>query len=181
MNKIRFMSLPNMITMFRVISAPIICIFIIYGLKFEAASLFLLSCFSDFLDGYVARMYSMTSKFGQHFDSFADKMLITLVLLTLLQKHIISGFHVIPVYVIIMRNLVIYFIRNYINEIKQKNIAVHTLGKITTCIQMCSMTLLIFDFSCIGNALLWIAMTLSVISLINYLFSAFCNKHYIID
>lgn len=162
------MYLPNIITMFRIIVTPIVCILISYGCTFYGCILFALACISDFFDGYVARTYKMTSKFGQHFDSFADKFLITSVSISLIQNRVVSGIHVIPIYMIIGRNLIMYFIRNYINSAKKYNIGSNIIGKHTTFIQMLSMVLLIGGIVRMGLVVIWISMTSAVLSFALY-------------
>ncbi len=171
-----FMSLPNMITMFRIIVSPIICVLISYELKFEASLLFFIACLSDFFDGYIARLYNMSSKFGQHFDSFADKLLITSVLIALIQEGVIRSFLLVPAYLIIVRNLIMYFIRNYFNSEKKYNIPVNALGKITTFFQMISITLIISNYSLIGGFLFWISMILTLISFLFYVLETYDEK-----
>ncbi|QEK37940.1 CDP-diacylglycerol--glycerol-3-phosphate 3-phosphatidyltransferase [Candidatus Cytomitobacter indipagum] len=160
--------LPNIITMFRIIATPAICILISYEVYFYSCILFASACLSDFLDGYIARAYKMTSKFGQHFDSFADKFLITSVSIALLQNRIVCDFHVIPIYMIIARNLLMYFMRNYMNSAKKKNIESNMMGKCTTFIQMVSMFFLIGGLIKLGLAMLWASMICAVISFIGY-------------
>ncbi|WP_187440001.1 CDP-alcohol phosphatidyltransferase family protein [Candidatus Cytomitobacter primus] len=165
------MSLPNAITIFRIIIAPIICVLISYELSIYACVCFIAACTSDFFDGYTARLYKLSSKFGQHFDSFADKFLITSISIALVQNQIVRGVNVVPIYVIVSRNLAMYFIRNYVNEVKHKNIIVNSFGKFTTFAQMVSISLLIVGFAQIGNYILWFSMISSLYSFGIYFYS----------
>ena len=72
------------LTYFRILSAPIIFLLIVllnfYG---WAIIFFFLASFSDYLDGYLARKYNHSSKFGAILDPIADKILITFLIISL--------------------------------------------------------------------------------------------------
>lgn len=75
-----FMNLPNKITLSRILLIPLViffylAIFIPYG-RFVAAALFIIACWTDFLDGHIARKRNLVTDLGKFFDSIADKVLI---------------------------------------------------------------------------------------------------------
>jgi CDP-diacylglycerol--glycerol-3-phosphate 3-phosphatidyltransferase len=79
------MKLPNRITLFRLL-IPLIFMPIVMaefpGAKAIAFGLFILATFSDWLDGYIARKYDMTSDFGRLMDPLADKILVASALVS---------------------------------------------------------------------------------------------------
>jgi len=74
----------QLLTYFRIIAGPIILILILMAQSYGAALiLLLLASASDYLDGYFARKYSLTSVFGAVLDPIADKILITFTVIGL--------------------------------------------------------------------------------------------------
>ena len=75
--------IPNVITILRLLLTIPIGISIYLSHEIFALCLFVLAGFSDALDGYLARKYNWTSKFGEFADPVADKFLILSALLAL--------------------------------------------------------------------------------------------------
>ena len=73
----------QILTYFRIIAGPIIFFLIMVQSYGSALSVLLLASASDYLDGYLARKYSLTSVLGAVLDPIADKILITFVLIAL--------------------------------------------------------------------------------------------------
>ena len=94
MDKIKLPNLPNFLTLFRVISIPVIIIAIIpqtFLSNWIAVSLYILACISDFLDGYLARKLKLETKLGKFLDPIADKVLVISVIFILVAIDKISG------------------------------------------------------------------------------------------
>ena len=70
-----------MITAVRLGLVPLLVVLVDTGITFYSAALFLFLLFTDFLDGYMARKFGVTSKFGMFFDVTADFVLVFSVLL----------------------------------------------------------------------------------------------------
>lgn len=75
-----FMNLPNKITLTRILLIPFVIFFYVasfipYG-RFVSAGLFMIACYTDFLDGHIARKRGLVTDLGKFFDSIADKVLI---------------------------------------------------------------------------------------------------------
>ena len=73
------MNLPNRLTVFRILLIPVFIV--LYFVEFEghrlaAALVYLVACFTDFFDGYLARKHNLVTNFGKFIDPIADKMLI---------------------------------------------------------------------------------------------------------
>ena len=74
------MNLPNKITLTRILLIPFVIFFYVasfipYG-RFVSAGLFMIACYTDFLDGHIARKRGLVTDLGKFFDSIADKVLI---------------------------------------------------------------------------------------------------------
>ncbi len=74
------MNLPNKITLIRLLLIPVFVFFYLanfipYG-KLVATIIFMIACFTDFLDGHIARKYNMVTTLGNFFDTVADKLLV---------------------------------------------------------------------------------------------------------
>lgn len=76
--KSSFVNLPNILTIFRIVSIPIfvVCLFrYSFTSSIIAYVLFLLASISDYFDGYIARKYNLTTEFGAFVDPLSDKLL----------------------------------------------------------------------------------------------------------
>ena len=83
MNKELFqemMKLPNLFTLFRLLSVPVLWVLAIKGYNFAFGIGFILAQLTDSIDGFLARRLDMVSEFGSKFDSFADLLLTISVL-----------------------------------------------------------------------------------------------------
>jgi len=76
-------SIPNIITIARISSTPILCHFILTDQYKYAVTGCILAGFSDWLDGYIARKYNQTTVLGTYLDPFADKMFINSIAISL--------------------------------------------------------------------------------------------------
>ncbi len=143
------------------------------------AGLFTLAAITDWLDGYLARKFDQTTEFGSFLDPVADKLMIAAVLVLLVQSYP-TLWVTIPAIVIISREITISALREWMAQLGAgSSVAVSWLGKIKTAAQMASLTLLLMakglpDYGIfeLGLALLYIAATLTVWSMSNYLWSA---------
>lgn len=75
--------LPNSLSAFRLLAAPAVAWLILHGQDREAFCVFLLAGLSDALDGYLAKTFSLTSRFGAMLDPAADKLLMLASFFTL--------------------------------------------------------------------------------------------------
>jgi cardiolipin synthase len=79
----RRLSIPNLITLARILSVPIMVWAIVTGWMLVAFLLFLAAGLSDAIDGYLAKRFAMTSELGAYLDPLADKALIVSIYVTL--------------------------------------------------------------------------------------------------
>jgi cardiolipin synthase len=77
--------LPNLLSLLRLAAAPLTAWLILEGRDIAALLLFAAAGLSDGLDGFIARHWHLTSRFGAWLDPAADKLLMILCFLALLQ------------------------------------------------------------------------------------------------
>ena len=182
MDKIKFSNLPNYLTLFRVISIPIIIIAIIpqtYLSNWIAVSLYIVACISDFLDGYFARKLKLETKLGKFLDPIADKVLVISIIFILVAIDKISGFFIYPALIIIVREILVSGLREFFAESKI-SINVTNLAKWKTLIQMFSLGFIIIgdDFTLISYTMLLGEIGLTIASLITiYTGYKYFDKH----
>ena len=151
-------NVPNFLTILRILLIPgiIICIELDQPkYSWLALSFYIFACFSDFLDGYIARKYDIESNFGKFLDPIADKILIVALLIILLDSDKISGVFVYPTLVIILREVIVSGLRDFFLH-SSKNLAVTNLSKWKTVIQMTSLGFLIVEDNFSSNFILYV-------------------------
>jgi cardiolipin synthase len=77
------LTLPNVLTLLRILAVPFFAISVWYGHMLEACLLFMGAGFTDMLDGYIARRFNQRSSLGAILDPAADKLLMTTAFLLL--------------------------------------------------------------------------------------------------
>lgn len=169
---------PNILTLLRIIIIPIFVV--IFFLPFVwahylAAVLFAVACFTDWLDGFLARKLEQSSPFGEFFDPVADKLLVSASLLLLVGSPQLQ-YITLPAIVIVGREIVISALREWMAELgKRASIAVSYIGKVKTALQMVAITLLLAFhqsptwYGFLGTALLYVAAILTIWSMMEYL------------
>ena len=170
MKTIKISDVPNLLTLFRVFSIPIIIICIVfqnYFLNWVALILYGLACITDFFDGYLARKYNLETKFGKFFDPIADKILITSIIFILVAVDKINGFFIYPALVIILREILVSGLREFLAK-TSPHIKVTYLSKIKTLIQMFSLAFIIIgdDFKLIKYTTIFGEIGLTIASII---------------
>ncbi|MBR1391847.1 MAG: CDP-diacylglycerol--glycerol-3-phosphate 3-phosphatidyltransferase [Lachnospiraceae bacterium] len=171
------MNLPNKLTLFRVILIPFFVVFMLAPIcegyaNYIAVSIFIIACLTDLIDGKIARKYNLVTDFGKFMDPLADKLLVCSALICLVERRQLAAWIVI---IIIAREFVISAFRLIASD-NGIVIAASYWGKFKTAFQMLMTIVLIFnlDFDnhyvwVFGQVLAYIAMILTVISLIDYL------------
>lgn len=166
------MNLPNKLTMFRVILIPFFVLFMLVDIttvdKWIALAIFIIASLTDLLDGKIARKYNLVTNFGKFMDPLADKLLVCSALICLVELAKIPAWMVI---IIIAREFIISGFR-LIAADNGVVIAASYWGKFKTTFQMVMICLLIADIAAISiitNVITWIALVLTVISLVDYL------------
>ena len=166
------MNLPNKLTCLRVILIPFFIVFMLTGLggaagKYIALAIFLVASFTDFLDGYLARRDHLVTNFGKFMDPLADKLLVCSALICFVEQGKLAAWIVI---IIIAREFAISAFRLIASD-NGIVIAASYWGKFKTVSQMIMTVLLILDIPALywlEQAFIWIALALTVISMIDY-------------
>lgn len=167
------MNLPNKLTIFRVILIPFFVFFLLapyfdeYG-SYLAAAVFIIASITDFLDGKIARKHNLVTNFGKFMDPLADKLLVCSALICLVELSRIPAWIVI---IIIAREFIISGFRLVASD-NGVVIAASYWGKFKTTFQMVMICLMIADLSALGlltQIVMWAALLLTVISLVDYL------------
>ena len=166
------MNLPNKLTMFRVILIPFFIVFLLVPMtpvdKWIALGIFIVASLTDLLDGKIARKYHLVTNFGKFMDPLADKLLVCSALICLIELDRIPSWMVI---IIIAREFVISGFRLIASD-NGVVIAASYFGKFKTTFQMIAVCLMIADIpalSFLTVVVTWIAVILTVVSLIDYL------------
>lgn len=166
------MNLPNKLTMFRVILIPFFVLFMLVDItpfdKWVALAIFILASLTDLLDGKIARKYNLVTNFGKFMDPLADKLLVCSALICLVALAKIPAWVVI---VIIAREFIISGFRLVASD-NGVVIAASYWGKFKTTFQMVMICLMIADIvaiSVLTQIVMWIALVLTVVSLVDYL------------
>lgn len=168
------MNLPNKITMLRVLLIPFFVVFMLVpGIpagKYIALAIFIVASLTDTLDGYIARKYDLISNFGKFMDPLADKLLVSAALISFVALGTMPAWVVI---IIISREFIISGFRLVASDAGVV-IAASWWGKIKTITQMIMSIVLIMDIDCtfmyvLGQVLIYLALALTVISLVDYL------------
>jgi len=143
-----------------------------------ASTVFAIAAATDWLDGYLARRLEQSTPFGAFLDPVADKLMVAVALVLLVQEHA-NLWLTLPAAVIIGREIVISALREWMAEIGARaHVAVSNLGKWKTAAQMLALVILLanppaFTFwVVVGYTLLLIAAGLTLWSMLQYLRAA---------
>ncbi len=184
------MNLPNKLTIIRMILVvPFVLLMLgghmewpwfdaIFGgimeyVDFIALGIFIVASLTDLLDGYIARKYHLETNFGKFMDPLADKLLVCSALIALVALGRIPAWIVI---IIISRDFIINGLRLIASD-NNVVIAASQWGKFKTATQMVMICLMIGNLeplALITDIFMWVALALTLISLIDYLWK---NRH----
>lgn len=169
-------NLPNYLTFMRILSIPIIIVtFYFQDSKLAhrlGAIIFLIAALTDFLDGYIARKFSLISNLGKMLDPIADKVLIGSVLLMLVK---FNKANEIACMLILAREFIVSGLREFLAQIRV-SLPVSSLAKVKTFLQMAALTMLIlgnegsgfYFIDDLGHILLWVSAMLTIFTGISY-------------
>lgn len=176
------MNIPNSLTIIRILLIPVFILVFYLPYRWThaaAAGLFTLGAITDWLDGYLARKLDQQSRFGAFLDPVADKLLVAVALVLLVQSDP-RVWLAITAAIIIGREIAVSALREFMAEMGQRSrVKVATVGKIKTTAQMLAIILMIYRVPvgevpvyAIGFVLLVIAAGLTLWSMIVYLRAA---------
>ena len=176
----RMLTLPNILTLSRIVTVPLLAAFLWwpewaagYAIAF---AIYALMGVTDYFDGYLARSQGTVSKLGVFLDPIADKIMIAAVILMLVAKNQIDGLDIIPALVILVREIAVSGLREFLGGI-QVSLPVSALAKWKTTLQLGALGFLIFAPAMpawtwvhpVGVIGLWSAAVLTVVTGWDYL------------
>jgi cardiolipin synthase (CMP-forming) len=181
----RPLALPNILTYGRIAAVPVVvgCMFwqnILHGglwLRWVALAIFIAAGVSDFLDGYLARMWGQQSSLGRMLDPIADKLLVASCLLMLAAESTIHGWALFAAVVILCREILVSGLREYLAELRV-SVPVTRLAKWKTTLQLIAVGFLICGeagdavvpvVTRLGVMLLWLSALLTLYTGWDYL------------
>ncbi|WP_099866461.1 CDP-diacylglycerol--glycerol-3-phosphate 3-phosphatidyltransferase [Pararhizobium haloflavum] len=171
-------NIPNMLTYGRILAVPLIvlCFFIegrLHGSDFArwtALILFAVASITDWLDGYLARLWDQSSNIGRMLDPIADKLLVASVLLLMAADGTIAGWTIWAAIIILCREILVSGLREYLAALKV-SVPVTKIAKWKTTIQMVALGFLlagpagdkVLPYTTeIGIVMLWIAALITI-------------------
>jgi CDP-diacylglycerol--glycerol-3-phosphate 3-phosphatidyltransferase len=147
------MTVPTMLTLARIVMIPVLVIVFYLPYKwtnFAAAFVFAFASVTDWLDGWIARRYHQYSAFGAFLDPVADKLMVATALFLIVQSHP-TRWMALWAAVIVGREIAVSALREWMAELGQRaKVAVATVGKIKTIVQMVAVTLLLYQVPFMG-------------------------------
>jgi CDP-diacylglycerol--glycerol-3-phosphate 3-phosphatidyltransferase len=175
-------NLPTYLTLLRIVLIPVLMgVFFLPVERAHALSalVFMLAGLTDWLDGHLARKLDMATRFGAFLDPVADKLMVAVTLVLIVQSHP-SPYIAIAAAIIVGREITIASLREWMAEIgERKKVAVSELGKWKTTSQMVSITMLLIgmdlwreQLQTLGELLLLLSAALTLWSMILYLKAA---------
>lgn len=178
------LSLPNVLTYVRIVAVPalVACFLVVDGPtgRWWSFAFFVGACITDWLDGYLARIWSQQSELGRMLDPIADKLLVGATLLILVHDHTIDGWSLWAAVIVLCREILVSGLREFLAEL---NVKVHVtqLAKWKTAMQMLSLAALLVapvlvpwsePAMRLGLAFLWVAALLTLFTGYDYLKAA---------
>ncbi|MEM6159747.1 CDP-diacylglycerol--glycerol-3-phosphate 3-phosphatidyltransferase [Erwinia sp. P6884] len=169
-------NIPTLLTLFRVFLIPFFVL--AFYLPFHWAPLacaliFIVAAVTDWFDGYLARRWKQTTRFGAFLDPVADKVMVAMALV-LVAEYFHSWWITLPAATMIAREIIISALREWMAEIgKRSSVAVSWIGKVKTTAQMLALFALLWRYDstviAIGVVALYVAAVLTFWSMYQYL------------
>ncbi len=170
-------STPNLVTLFRIATAPVLIWLLIYTGPVEsaaAAAVFFVATVSDYFDGYIARSYDSVTTLGKFLDPMADKLVVATALIMLAGMTRAPHVPAWMVVVLVTREIMVTGLRA-VAAAEGLIVAAEELGKYKMALQAIAIHGLLIhytyfhvDFFAAGMFILWIATAVSVWSGVDY-------------
>jgi cardiolipin synthase len=181
------LTLPNLLTLSRILAVPILVFLLWKPSWFDYAITFVLYCLvgiTDYFDGYLARAQGTVSRLGVFLDPIADKIMVASVIVMLIARAplepgagpIISDWHLIPALVILLREIIVSGLREFLAGLRI-SMPVSQLAKWKTTLQLVALGALILAGALplwewvhvVGLISLWAAAALTMLTGWDYL------------
>lgn len=185
-------NVPNILTITRIAFTPILVLFYLLPIKngigvYIALGIYVVGCFTDLLDGKIARKYNLVSDFGKFMDQIADKFITTTAMILVLFSNVTYlWLEIVMLLIVVLRDILISGIR-MVAANKNIVIAADIFGKVKSFfLDVANMVLMLYIalrvvyyeqnfvdiIRYIGLALMIIGVVLTIVSCINYSRSA---------
>ncbi|MCV6596280.1 MAG: CDP-diacylglycerol--glycerol-3-phosphate 3-phosphatidyltransferase [Mangrovicoccus sp.] len=142
------LNIPNILTLFRLLAAPGVALaFAIWArpcADWVALALFIGASLTDWVDGYLARAWNQTSRFGAMLDPIADKAMVITALAVVMATSGLNPWVIIPASVILLREVFVSGLREFLGAEAGK-LAVTKLAKWKTTVQMVALAILMLS------------------------------------
>lgn len=179
----KYFSVPMVLTWARIVMIPFLVAIYYFPQEWIppshknllACGLFTLAAITDAFDGYLARRYALTSRLGAFLDPVADKLMVCAALIVLLK---LGRVNALVALIIIGREITVSALREWMAQIgAAHNVAVNSVGKFKTIVQMVAIPVLLFhdrlfgilEVRPLGTALIYLAAALTIYSMLLYL------------
>ena len=135
-------NIPTLLTLFRVVLIPffVLAFYLPFTwASFACALIFLVAAVTDWFDGYLARRWNQSTRFGAFLDPVADKVMVAIAMV-LVAEHYHTWWVTLPAATMIGREIIISALREWMAELgKRSSVAVSWIGKVKTTAQMTSL------------------------------------------
>jgi CDP-diacylglycerol---glycerol-3-phosphate 3-phosphatidyltransferase len=181
------MTLPNIITLSRIFLIPVFVALYYFQPAYTEVPIFTWINFcltgayafisiTDYLDGYLARKLNMTSQLGAFLDPVADKLMVSVALIMLVDFYP-SDTHwyiTIAALIIISREILVSALREWMGTIGQRStVNVSYIGKVKTFVQIFAILFLLYQQPFFGLPSFEIGVTLLIVATLLTLWSGF--------
>ncbi|TDB44085.1 CDP-diacylglycerol--glycerol-3-phosphate 3-phosphatidyltransferase [Photorhabdus khanii] len=176
------LNIPTWLTLFRIALIPFFVL--AFYLPFNwapmvCAIIFVVAAATDWFDGFLARLWKQTTRFGAFLDPVADKIMVATALV-LVSEHYHTWWITLPAATMIAREIIISSLREWMAELgKRSNVAVSWMGKVKTTAQMAALITLLwrpnFEFELGGFILLYVATAITFWSMFQYVNAAWSD------
>lgn len=175
-------NLPTNLTLLRIALIPVLVVVFYLPISESneiCVAIFILAALTDWLDGFLARRMGLQTTFGAFLDPVADKLMVVVVLVLIVQ-HDPVAYVAVPAAVIIGREITVASLREWMAELGQRTkVKVSWLGKLKTTFQMLSIIFLLYGdtvlgvpFRTVGLVLIYVASILTLWSMWQYIQAA---------
>lgn len=138
-------TLPNILTLLRLLAAPMVAVMFLYFTRpwadWFALVLFVSAAVTDWFDGYLARAWKQTTKLGTMLDPIADKAMVVIALAVILGYSSMSPWLVLPTTMILFREVFVSGLREFLGD-TAGTLKVTKLAKWKTTTQMLAIAIL---------------------------------------
>ncbi|HBO37314.1 MAG TPA: CDP-diacylglycerol--glycerol-3-phosphate 3-phosphatidyltransferase [Pasteurellaceae bacterium] len=173
------LNFPTFLTIFRLILIPFFVVFFYLPVSwspFATTLIFFIASITDWLDGFLARRWKQTTRFGAFLDPVADKVIVVTALVLVVEYNH-TWWITLPAVIVIAREIIISALREWMAEIGSRTtVAVSWMGKVKTTAQMFALGGLLWRYNELMTIsaiiLLYVAAILTVWSMLQYLKAA---------